>query len=189
MNSSEFKSAWLSSGFNPQIDSWLEFDKFQIEQSTVNKHTKLFLQAGFPDSAAPFLNFDGLSKGKFLTLTQMFPRFFKNERSKSFWMLGTDGGGNLIAIDDSNDDKIVLLDHEQNFELIDIINENIEQLAQCLLLYRNFVNDVLEKNGEGAYLDGNYTKEQLLKLIQGFNTVDSDILKRSGFWKSQIATL
>lgn len=186
MTATEFKELWRVNNTDP----WLEFDLEEIEKGPIMDATKDFLKIGFPRDAAPFLSFGWMyNRNKFKSVFESYAHGSLDEDTKNYWLLGSDGGGNTICFDIANKDRIVLLDHEQGFELIEVINNNIAEFAECLLRYKNFIKKILGENGEDAYLDGNITKEQIFELKVGFTQVNANIFKESSFWRSEIRAL
>lgn len=182
----EFKTQWSINKF----DKWIEFDNSEIEESPLTDITKNFFKFGFPSDAAPFLNFGWTSYGnKFLNISDCYPSLNLNSSAKNYWILGSDGAGNPICFDISRNDRIVLLDHEQRFELMAIINKNIQEFAECLLLYKNFIKRIQDENGEEAFLDENISDNQLSDLKGDFKSISNDIFKESGFWRTEINSL
>jgi hypothetical protein len=186
MTQIEFKKSWMPDALN----QWLEFDITEIEKAPINNTTKDFLKVGFPRNAAPFLDFGWSSyANKFLNIFDCYSKINLNIATKNYWILGSDNNGNPICFDISHNDRIVLLDHEQRFELIDTINNSIAEFAECLLLYKNFINKIQKENGEDAYLDQNISDVQLSDLKNGFKRINANIFRESGFWRSETGVL
>jgi hypothetical protein len=182
----EFKELWL-----PDTHSkWIEFDILEIEKAPINDLTKSFLKIGFPEGPAPYLDFGWLSQNnKFYSIYDYYSKFKLTNLAQNYWMFGSDGNGNPICFDVSANDRIVLLDHEQNFEIIDKMNANIAELAAYLLLYKDFVTSIRNKNKGGSFTDSDISEAQLLNLKEGFKLINNNIFKESGFWRSEINSL
>ena len=131
----QFKHLWMSQ----DIDRWVDFNNDELNKAPINSTTKQFLLVGFPEDAAPYLDFGWRScNWKFNNVAEVYT---KGDLTKShYWLFGSDNSGNPICFDTSNNDRIILLDHEQDFEQIEHINNNVTELAQCLLSYKDFVN-------------------------------------------------
>lgn len=185
MTATEFKIIWKQD----PINDWLEFDTQELNESPLNIITKDFLKVGFARDAAPFLDFGWTSYGnKFLNVYEVYSRLSLDYVTKNFWIFGSDNG-NPICFDVANSDRIVILDHEQGFELIDTLNKTIVELAECLLIYKNFIDRVQQENGKGAYLNGNISQTQISDLKKDFEKVSSDIFTESSFWRRQVLVL
>ena len=154
MNATEFKKAWMTDA----SERWCEFPNDQLEKSNLKEETKAFLSIGFPEDAAPFLGFGWRSyEGQFHSIHSYYKDDALDEKFKNYWIIGADNQGNPICIDASDDDKIVLLDHEQDFELLEYMNTNISELAASLLIFRTFIERVNKAFGEDAFLESSYT--------------------------------
>lgn len=155
MNPIEFKEIWI------QDDSvkWTEFPSEQVEKSNLNNETKEFLKVGFPEDSAPFLSF-GLRSYDwgFNTIQGYYDDYDLNEKTKNYWIFCSDGSGNPICIDSSDNDKLILLDHEQDFEIIQTMNKNISELASSMLLFRNFIEKVNSELGKDVFFTQNSLK-------------------------------
>ena len=186
MNKEDFKKIWLKS----ELDSWTEFPFEEIEKSNLNNETIEFLKNGFPESAAPFLGF-GLDSydGKLYNIFDYYDDDELDIKPKNYWVFGSDGAGNPVCFDSSENDKIVLLDHEQGFEIIQTMNKNIFELASSLLLYREFINNVNSELGEDAYFDGKFTEKSLKELEIKFEKLNPHYYVESSFWDSEIENL
>lgn len=179
MKPEEFKQLWITR----DNDTWVEFSIDELNKAPITNLTKQFLSIGFPEGAAPCLGFGWRSNNwKFDNIAN---EYFEGDTSMAhYWMFGSDGSGNPICFDTSKEDLIVLLDHEENFEPIEHLNNNILELAQCLLSYKRFVNIVLTENE-----DWPSTKAQVLKLEADLKEVNGNIFKESDFWRSEIHLL
>lgn len=167
-----------------------EFNIHEIEKAPINASTKQFLKGGFPNSAAPFVGFGWrIYNDKFLNIADAYPKYKLGNSAKNYWIFGSDGSGNPICFDITNNDKVVLLDHEQRFALLDIMNSDIAELAACLLAYKNFGSRVQQENGKGAFLDSNISPNQLADLKDEFKQINNDIFKISDFWRNEINSL
>jgi hypothetical protein len=56
------------------------------------------------------------------------------ERVAPYCMIGSDGAGNPICIEQGTG-RVVLLDHENRFHTRQFVNSSVRQLAECLLAY------------------------------------------------------
>ncbi|WP_439696419.1 hypothetical protein ACFGVS_27605 [Mucilaginibacter sp. AW1-7] len=182
----EFKKSWEPDKFS----KWEIFELSEIDKAPINDLTKAFLKFGFPQSAAPFLDFGwSVYDGKFVDIKSCYSELNLNKITESYWLFGSDGNGNPICFDVSRDDKIILLDHEQDFEIITVMNKDISELAACLLLYKNFVKRVQDENGEDAFLNSDFSPAQIADLKDEFKKLNANIFKESGFWRTEINSL
>jgi hypothetical protein len=186
MIAEEFRKLWKTD----EHDNWVDLDVGEINKAPLNNLTKDFLKNGFPESAAPCLDFGWRSyKGKFYNIDEVYPKLVDHNLAKNYWIIGSDGAGNPICFDVLRNDRIVLLDHEQRFETIEVINSDIFELGKCLLLYRNFISEIQRKYGENAFLDSLFSISDISELKDNFKTINENIFKESGFWRSEIKAL
>ena len=186
MTADEFKKLWDPGKFH----RWADLEVAEIEKAPLSVLTKDFLRAGFPEDAAPFLNFGWRShKGKFYNIAELYPEYTDINSAKNYWIIGSDGAGNPICFDVSQNDRIVLLDHEQRFEVICVMNSNIEELAACLLLYKNFISKIQKANDQSTDSESNFSMAELSQLKGEFKQISNNIFEESEFWQSGIDAL
>jgi hypothetical protein len=90
-----------------------------------------------PDSAAPCLTFKEAARP--VPVWEVFGSAsawssMDRERLGRFCMIGSDGAGNPICVEQGAG-AIVLLDHEDQFRTRKFVNTSVRQLAECLLAY------------------------------------------------------
>ncbi|MGV7107586.1 hypothetical protein [Flavobacterium sp. U410] len=182
MNPTEFKNIWL----NNDLETWSEFPNEQIEKSNLNDLTKEVLKIGFPNSAAPFLDFGLISFDNIFTnIHDYYSDSDLDINTKNYWIIGFENSGNLICVDTSKNDQIIIVDHEQDFEVLEVMNKNIIELGKSLLLYRNFIENVNSEFGEDGFFDSLYSLNHVKSLEQEFNKNNIN----SSFWISEIENL
>lgn len=116
--------------------------------------------AVLPDSAAPCLSFDRAEKP--VPLLKVFGLKWSpedRERLATYQVIGSDGAGNPICVEDG---KVVLLDHEDHFSTRRLVNSSIHCLAECLLAYMG------EKNPE--------------RFRDAVRAIDPPALEEATFW-------
>ena len=59
-------------------------------------------------------------------------------------------------------------------------------MADCLIAYRNFVERVQKENGEEAFMNSDFSDEQVELLKKDLYMADSRIMENNGFWIEQI---
>ena len=185
MTPTEFKNTWTTDN-----DSLFPLSEEKCKGLNLKQETIDFLTiTGLPDNAAPYLSFakdttdlfDGINR-----LTKQY-NFLENEYDK-FIVIGSDGSGNPIAINTKLNDRIEWLDHE-NFFSASYMNNTIFELANTLLIYRDFVTQIQIENGEDALLDSNFTDNQFENLKEKLFSVDSKAIIENGFWKNELDLL
>jgi len=186
MNPINFKSEWKPD----KLFRWWGFNHEKVNELPILEETKQWLKVGLPEGAAPFLNF-GLRSydGKFYTIAEYYSDYELNPKANNYWIIGSDGCGNPICIDSSDNDSILLLDHEQEFEVIGTINSKVSELAQCLLEYRRFINSIQTEFGDDAFIEAKFNKKHVDELKKRFEKIKEGLLLTSDFWNSEIESL
>ena len=116
-------------------DAVLKFNTEQFEKIKIKEETKNFLISGIPEEASPFLSFGNASgEGTVETIAQSYNLDKSFER---YLIIGFDGSGNPICIDNQENDRMVMLNHDQGFRAV-FMNSTINQFAEILLAYRDY---------------------------------------------------
>lgn len=90
-----------------------------------------------PNEAAPFLDFARAARPLPIWEVYGIPSQWSEveaERLAPFRMIGSDGAGNAICVEQATG-TVVLLDHEDRFRTRQFVNSSVRQLAECLLAY------------------------------------------------------
>ena len=185
MNTSEFKDKWVNEDEDLCPLSEARLINLNLQAATI----EFFIAAGLPNNAAPYLSFvkdsrdiyDGINK-----LTTQYD-YLEPEYAK-YIVIGSDGNGNAIAINTAQNDRIELLDHENEFVGC-YMNESIHHLAELLIIFRDFVSLVQEENGDEAYVNSNFTDAQFETLKHKIEIADPKALSEDGFWKGELEML
>ena len=182
MKPEEFKHKWPSDEDKLNPISPIRLDGLGLSEMSIE-----FLKtAGLPDSAAPFLSFvkdsDDVYKG-IQKLTSIYEEL--ESEFEKYIVIGSCNDGDPIVINTANNDKIEHLDHEDYFSSRQF-NSNIYTLADSLVVYTNFVSMLIDKKGEDAYFDSDFTDEEFQKLKSDLIVADSEIMENNGFWAEQI---
>lgn len=164
----------------------VRFPKKAMERLSLSEDDKAFLvQAGLPEDAAPFLTFEAPESGPLPTVAEQWdqPKAFASYR-----LIGSDGSGNPIALDENSNGEVVLLDHENKFARV-LMNKSIRQLGETLLAYRKLVSDSQEEFGEDAFLDGQTSEAARKELKQELMRIDPAALATGCFWHGELKNL
>jgi hypothetical protein len=186
MSPANFQTAWITSEQNLQPVSLQTVSRFKLNLETVNFLT----QSGLPSEAAPFLSFveDIHSKDKCSTISLLTEWFdFLEPEFSRYIVIGSDGSGNIIAIDTKNNDTVEWLDHEDCFSS-KFMNTSIAKLANCLLCYREFVRAINAGRTVEECLDTEFTDGQFDALRDTLENIDERVVKE-GFWKEELEYL
>ncbi|MDP2388499.1 MAG: SUKH-4 family immunity protein [Bacteroidota bacterium] len=184
MTAQEFKNVWETSDHSLRPLSIDRFKGLNLQQTTIDFLTI----AGLPANVAPYLSFvrdtsdiyDGINR-----LTKQYDTLEKE--FDKYVTIGVDGSGNLIVLNTEMNDRVEWLDHEDFSPRY--MNNSINELGELLIVYRSFVDQIQQENGEDAYLDANFTDTQLETLKQKMEQVDGNALTEDGFWKVEIEML
>jgi hypothetical protein len=109
-----------------------------------------------------------------------------NPTEKFLVEIGFDGAGDPICVDIQDNCKIVALDHEYNFEPR-FVNTSTEHLFAFLTIYKEFAGKLIRKRGDFAFLDSNFTDDELDELLTELKSVDAQALSSDKtFWSQEI---
>ncbi|USD25793.1 SUKH-4 family immunity protein [Flagellimonas marinaquae] len=147
---------------------------------------EFLVNSGLPDSASPFLSFSENSEDLFDGVHKLNKVYdILEPEFEKYVVIGSCSDGDPIVVNTKQGDRIEFLDHEDYFSSR-IFNSDISRLAKCLLAYRNFVDTILEENGEDAYLDSDFTDDQFEKLKDEIQLADSKAMENGAFWAIQL---
>jgi hypothetical protein len=114
-----------------------KYSESQLKIDKLFTTTKDFLIShGLPDSCPPFLNFYDYNTAPIPTVNQHFDLNYDD--LNEYLVIGFNGCGDPICVDLSNDNSIVYLNHDNDFEVI-FMNSTLPQLIDCTLTYYEFV--------------------------------------------------
>ena len=181
----DFKNNWTNTDEPLSPLTRTRLDKFNLLQSTVHFLT----QAGLPVYCEPNLYFandtDDIVYG-IHKLTEQFHFESDKEKYDKYIVIGSCRDGDAIAVDNSDYDKIVELDHEDLFAPM-YFNSSITNLADFLTLYRDFQKEVLQdKDPDDNFQCFNFTDQQFEQLKSKMLSVDNKAITESGFWKEEL---
>jgi hypothetical protein len=135
----EFVARWAElAGVEPCSDwSLAKAPPGSLDDTSLNAETKLFLIcAGLPRSAAPFLSFMEVAEGAPRIWEVYSPYDWSEEEKRPldrYRMIGSDGGDNPLCVDEAQDCRIVMLDHEDRFRTVTFVDSSVPHLAAFLL--------------------------------------------------------
>jgi SUKH-4 immunity protein len=186
MNPSEFINAWSESEQNLQPISLQTLTRFELDNETVD----FLFQSGLPNDAAPFLSFVGdiHPSDKYSTISFLSEWFnFLEPEYRNYVVVGSDGSGDIIAINTKNNFIIEWLDHEDYFSSR-FMNSSISQLANCLLCYRDFIKKINPGKTADECFDTEFTDGQFETLLDLLASIDQRAVQE-GFWKEELELL
>ncbi|KML32046.1 SUKH-4 family immunity protein [Rossellomorea marisflavi] len=171
--------------WNQDIYGLIKYEEKVINSFPLSHGTKEFLiEAGFPESAPPFLTFESVANGGGVRVTK------NNEKLGSmyneFLYFGFTGSGYPICINETNS-ELVCIDYDDENKLV-FINTTVTRFAESLLVYVEFIKKVKAVNGRRAYLEKNATKD-LVKWISGaLQKIDANSLTKGAFWEQELSS-
>lgn len=130
------------------------------------------LEVGLPKSAAPFLNFEVPQNGSLTTVSQELKL---PETYSHFRVIGFNGSGDPICLDEDASGAAVYLNHDNHFKRV-LMNSSILHLARSLLVFRSCVQKALIGESEAWCL------EELKK-------IDEITWQQSNFWREEVIML
>jgi len=175
MKPEEFRKLWIT-----DEDHLLTYPLDVVKTLSISRESKQFLiEAGLPESAAPFLSFGPKTGNIPLVAVSEFwdlPISFNCYR-----IIGSTGNGDSICIDEPGNGSVVYLNHDNNFMKV-FINSSVIHLAESLLAYRDFVSEIISTKGENAYLDGDIPQRLIDCIIDKIGKIDEMAIRKKCFW-------
>ena len=182
MTPEEFKNKWITGGDELSPLSMSSLTGLGLSQPTIEFLTR----AGLPFDAALFLSFVQNNDEAYNTINRLMTHYdFLEPEYEKYVVIGSCSNGDVIAINTENKDQVAWLDHEDYFSE-QFFNSSINSLAECLLVYRDFIKTIVTENGEDAIMDSNFTDKQFENLKQSLIKADSVAMSKEGFWKSDL---
>ena len=179
MSPQEFKEAWTAAEDNLRTIPGKTLERFRL-----NKETYTFLsQVGLPSEAAPFVNFVGdfRQDDKWDSIGLLNERFgFLDADFSRYIVIGSDGSGNVLAINNRQNCRIEWLNHEENFSA-SYMNASILQMAECFLAYRDYMDAIKKNRAESTTVDYKFPRLQMDLLRKKIAGIDNKALAE-GFW-------
>ncbi len=182
MTPEQFRHIWTANEDNLSPLSTGSLVGLNLKQSTIDFLTV----TGLPFEAAPYLSFVQNKADSYNTINKLTKHYdFLEPKYEKYVVIGSYSDGDVIAINTDDNDQIVWLDHEDYFSSR-FFNSSIHSLAECLVIYRDFVQTILNNNGEDAYMNADFTDEQFEILKRKLLKADSRVIMEDGFWKSYL---
>jgi hypothetical protein len=174
MSPSEFKSRFIAglpkipAGLDLKPDEFFRFPATVVDKLKISKADKAILTiSGLPKDAAPFLSFGFQKKSDILK--SMGREFgLPDDVCSRYKMIGFNGSGDMICINDSGDGAVVYLNHDRNMEVV-FMNSGVVKLAECLCLFHEFQQSK----------DGDACRRAIRK-------VDPKAMGDQSFWRNEI---
>lgn len=167
MNASEFIERWRVEG---ESEPLLRFTPQSLLGVRVPSSSQDFLLvAGLPRAAAPFLSFEVPETGSLPTAAEAWQL---TEAYNCYRVIGFNGAGDSICLDENAGGAIVFLNHDQRFERV-LMNTSVSQLAESLLVFR-------------ALMQGDGSAELRTWCLDEMRKVDEEAWSLTSFWRDEI---
>lgn len=160
-----------------QATPFYTYNETQLQYPKLLDKTRYALvHYGLPDNCSPYLNFFDYQNKPIPTLSEYFklgPSWSNEDRAAldDYLLIGFNGSGDPICIDLANNNRLVYLNHDSDFQPI-FINSSVQQFLECLLL----IEEVRE-------LDN---KEDIERLMDQFRLIDSACVAKGELWYSEV---
>lgn len=167
-----FKQRWERGG----LDRLVVFPESSLADVRLPVDARAFLvEAGLPVEAAPFLGFE---PPKGVGLRRVSAIFHQPPAFDRYRIIGSNGSGDPICIDEAANGQIVYLNHDNRFQRV-LMASSVVSLAECLLELRDFIDDA----GGDTELVG---PERYRQLLERLRTIDPAACEPDGYWPQEI---
>lgn len=152
-----------------------------------DRDVEILTKLGIPDSLSPYIDieseekFGGYSLFDRVNIYEKYP--LNNEEFKGLCLLGRCCGGYLVI---TRDGEVRLFDVSAE-ELLPV-NKSLDAFLDCAYEYSQFVDSIQEKYGDGAYIDGEYSEEDVNSLRESLYKTDETAVEE-GFWADELVNL
>lgn len=167
----QFKQSWE----RVEGDHLIAFPQHALSDVQLPSDARAFLiEAGLPVDAAPCLNFESPASG---TLTRVSVVWHQPPTFDRYRIIGSNGSGDPICIDDEVSGQVVYLNHDNCFQRV-LMASSVIALAECLVQFRDFIAEV------GGVLDP-IAPERFEPLIERLRTIDPSVCGEDGYWQQE----
>ena len=167
-------------------DQLVCFPANAVDRLPLLAEDKAFLvHAGLPADAAPFLSFDAPKSTELPTVADQYG---VSAEFRRYRVVGSDGSGNPIAVDEQSQGEVVCLNHENRFARV-LMNTSLRQMAESLLAYRKLVKDTQAEFGPDAFLDGKTSPAARKNLRDELARIDPAAVTPGTFWYGELQNL
>lgn len=186
-----FREAWK----DDTLSQLVAYDSLSLKDLPIGEETRSFLsRAGLPNSCAPFLGFnEKLYTENLRTIREVLS--LENDDFIHHYVIGS-GEMGIIYIDSEDGDKIKMIDIAYAHRIDDnntspvhpdyvpqlFMNSSVGHLAHCLLIYRQFVDQIRAASNNQSFLDIEPTPRELDDLRQKLLQADPNCLSEKSFW-------
>jgi len=175
ITSQQFKQRWE----RVEGDHLVAFAESSLSDVRLPDDARAFLvEAGLPEEATPFLNFEPPRGG---TLKRVSTVFHQPPPLDRYRMVGGNGSGDPVCLDEEANGQVVYLNHDNRFQRV-LMASSVFTLAECLLELRDVIADA---GGDTELV----ALERYQHLLERFRTIDPAACEPDGFWPQEIGML
>lgn len=187
MTPEEFKNSWRDTDQPLSPISPVRLFSFNMLPAT----NAFLVKSGLPVYASPLISFAEDSDDIFYGIAKFTVQFNVGEQQETFEkyiVIGSCHDGDVIVVNTANKDVIELLDHEDDFKP-KFFNTSINHLADFLIIYRDFEDDIMKEQGEEGIRNSLFTDTQFETLKERMRAADERALTEAGFWKEELESI
>lgn len=170
----QIKEYWINKGEDLNTYKLSQLNNPRLSKPTID----FLMNCGMPSSAAPFLSFDDCQLETIPTPNQVFG--IEIDQLNDYLWIGSNGSGDPVCIDLYNNNEIVYLNHDNDFERV-FMNSGLEALSRCLIIFKDFISSVNASN-ESNYLDRNFSDKVVEQLRQDLSEIDPKCVEENAMW-------
>ena len=164
----------------------IRYDAVHVDFSS-ERDVEILTKIGIPDSLSPYIDIVSEEKYGGYSLYDRVNVFEKqpvdNEKFKGLCLFGINDSGYLVI---TGDGEVKLFDMDAE-ELVPV-NESLDAFLDSAYEYAQFINSITEKNGEDAFIDGDYSEDDVDSLREALAGID-DTSVEEGFWADELDNL
>ena len=177
LSATAIREQWEATG-----DRLVQFSSEALRGIPIPLESAEFLiEAGLPESAAPFLNFESPKAGALPSVRAVWQL---PEAFAQLWYLGFNGSGDPVCI--AAGGSISYLNHDRDFEAV-FMSSSIPKLASALLLYREAAHLALARGPEDGILEG-VPEDVQAWFREALLAVDPPAAELAAMWLSDLAS-
>lgn len=193
---SDFASRWAAYVARLGMATKFPIVRFVVTDPRVSEETSRFLsETGLPDAAG--FQFNPKVAGK--CLTNVFggpqgerPGEWENPpaRLRPYLILGFTQGGDPLCLDTDHQkrrEQVIILNHENAFEEAEVVNSGVVQLAECILIFQEMIEEYQREYGDEAELyEGNMPLPLVERALARIGRMDKRAAEEGSYWPAQM---
>lgn len=187
MTPEEFKNSWRDTDQPLSPISPVRLFDFNMQPGT----NAFLVKSGLPVYASPLISFAEDSDDIYHGIAKFTVQFDTGDQRDAFdkyIVIGSCHEGDVIVVNTADKDVIELLDHNDNYKPL-FFNTSINHLADFLIIYRDFEDDIMKEQGDEGIMNSLFTDAQFEQLKERMMGIDERALTENGFWKGELELL